>query len=430
MDRARTLMPVSMFLSLLLLPPGNLHAQSSEAAETADPAPVEAGDPVQAIVAARRTLQLYPNAPTTFETRARLALLLYQTGDVDGAIEEYRAILALHAEGAQAPHATEPSEGPEPPDLAQVHVDLASALMAKQEWRAAQAELTEALRLRPELVQAHTSLGAVRYTLGDVAGAIQSYEEALKLRPEFADAHYRLGLLLKVTRRETEAVREFHEAAAKGLPKAQYFLGTAYAYGLGVERDPAAGLGWWLRAAEQGSVEAGEALVQWRRVALGKAKRPPAEGQAAREALEEVRRRMWQEYPGLEGPPTEEGPGSDLLARGREAEAIPALIREAATLSTSAQLTLERLYDEGVESRLASHDPRILRYFTWAAAEGLPRPRLALARIYARGAGVPKDRAKALALLQAHPDEEGRRLLADLAAEPSPQSDEFPRPGP
>lgn len=399
--------------ALLFFPPGHLDAQAPEAPAPAEPSSpdtqtqqpvasdptervtpprIETGDLVQAIIESRRTLQLQPNS---IETRSRLALLLYQLGDVDGSIEEYRAILAFNYDFEHAP------------DLAQVHVDLASALMAKQEWRAAQTELTEALRIRPELVQAHTSLGAVRYALGDVTGAIHAYEEALKLRPEFADAHYHLGLLLKVTGREAEAARAFHAAAEAGLPKAQYFLGTAYVHGLGVERDPPTGLAWWLRAAEQGLAEAGEALAQWRQVALGKARRPPAENQAAMLALLELRRRMWREFPGLGAPTTEEGPGAALLAQGRLAEAVPALVREAAALSEPAQLTLERLYDQGVEGQLARYDPRILRYFTRAAAEGLPRPKLALARIYAGGLGVPKDHARALALLREHPDEEG-----------------------
>jgi Tfp pilus assembly protein PilF len=284
--------------ALLLFPPGHLDAQAPEAPPSAEPSSadsqtqepavsvptdtetpprIETADLVQAIIESRRTLQLQPNS---IETRSRLALLLYQLGDVDGSIEEYRAILAFHDDSAQGP------------DLAQVHVALASALMAKQEWRAAQTELTEALRIRPEMVQAHTSLGAVRYTLGDVTGAIHAYEEALQLRPEFADAHYHLGLLLKVTRREAEAAREFRAAAEAGLPKAQYFLGTAYIHGHGVEKDETEALSWWLRASEQGYQPATEALAQWRQETLGRTRRSAEEQETALKALEEAKRRL------------------------------------------------------------------------------------------------------------------------------------------
>ena len=54
---------------------------------------------------------------------------------------------------------------------------LATALMAKQDWPAARAELEEVLRRQPDLVQAFYSLGLARYALGDLNGAIEAYRQ-------------------------------------------------------------------------------------------------------------------------------------------------------------------------------------------------------------------------------------------------------------
>ena len=85
-------------------------------------------------------------------------------------------------------------------------------------------------------------------------------------------------------------------------------------------------------------------------------------------------------------------------------------------LGEPAERQLETLYEQGVEDRLPAHDARILAYFKIAAAEGQVRPRIALARFYARGLGVPKDVARALGLLRATPHEDAQRLLRELSA--------------
>ena len=94
---------------------------------------------------------------------------------------------------------------------------------------------------------------------------------------------------------------------------------------------------------------------------------------------------------------------------------MTALIREASALSEPAERLLEKLYEQGVEGRLPPYDERILGYFKSAAAEGELRARIALARFYARGLGVPKDVARAVSLLKATPHEEAQRLLQELS---------------
>ncbi len=352
-----------------------------------------AGDLISAIAEFREALRLQPNL---VQARASLGLTFYLMGDVDGAIEEYRAVLRLQ------------------PDLAQVHVNLATALMAKHEWTAARTELQTALALQQDLVQAHYSLGAVNYTLGDITGAMRAYRAALRLKPDYADAHYNLGVMLKLANQETDAFQEFLAAARAGLPKAQYFLGNAYASGLGVEKDLAVAIKWWSRAAEQGMTQASETLAQLRQIALRNGRSSSDEARSTLQAFEDYRNGIWQEFPDLSKETAEESAGASLLRQGRVGEALPVLIREASALSEPAQNLLETLYEQGIAGQLTAHDGRILSYFITSAAEGLPRPRVALARIYARGLGIPQDLNKARSLLKGNHHEDAKRLLREI----------------
>src|SRR5206468_11756915 len=91
------------------------------------------------------------------------------------------------------------------------------------------------VRVRPDLLQAHYSLGVVRYTLGDLDGAVEAYRRVLAIDPQHQDARYNLALMLKLARRDAEATPEFLAAAQAGLPRAQYFVGVAYAGGRGAD---------------------------------------------------------------------------------------------------------------------------------------------------------------------------------------------------
>ncbi|HNN41062.1 MAG TPA: tetratricopeptide repeat protein, partial [Nitrospira sp.] len=77
------------------------------------PAPLT---PLELLSQARQALHAEPDAQ---EPRLTLGRTLFQLGDTDGAIDEYRTALRFH------------------PTVAQIHVDLGTALMAKQDWRTA-----------------------------------------------------------------------------------------------------------------------------------------------------------------------------------------------------------------------------------------------------------------------------------------------------
>lgn len=351
------------------------------------------GEPGAAVIVLREAIRLRPDL---VEARASLGRALQAIGDLDSAIEEFRAVLRVE------------------PDVAAVRLSLATALMAQRDWAGARTKLEEALEQQPDLLEAHYSLGLVRYTLGDLSGAIEAYRRVLQLEPRHVDARYHLALALRLAGRDDEATREFLAAAEQGLPRAQYFAGAAYATGIGVNRSLAAAIEWLFRAADGGVQQAEEALAQLRQVALGKGRSAPAERLAAERAFRDYRAALWGRFPGLPRG-EDDSPGAALLRHGRVVEAIPLLIREASALGDSAQRLLESLYEAGVEGRVLPHDPRILAYLVAAAAEGLPRPRIELARIYARGLGVPKDLGRAMALLRTTPHEDAQRLLHELS---------------
>jgi len=191
---------------------------------------------------------------------------------------------------------------------------------------------------------------------------------------------------------------------------------VAYAGGIGVDRDLALAIMWWSRAADQGVYQAQLSLGELRQTALGRSTRGPAERSAVEEAFRDYRARLWDEFPELARNGDDDTVGAALLRQSRVREAVPVLIREASSLSEPAQGLLEVLYYHGLKGQLLAHDGRILDYFKTAAQEGRPRARIALARFYAAGLGVPKDTARAISLLRATPHEDAQRLLQELSA--------------
>jgi TPR repeat protein len=358
------------------------------------------GEMLAAALRLREALRLQPDM---VEAGSSLGLALYGLGDLDGAIEELRGLLGRHPEAVQA------------------RLTLATALIAKQDWKGARAELEEVVRQQPETLQALYSLGFVRYALGDLAGAIEAFRLVLAARPDHHDARYNLAVALKLAGRDAEATQEFLTAAQAGHGRAQFFVGTAYAAGSGVEPNLAVAIMWWSRAAAQGVQQADLSLGELRQTALGRGRRGAAERRAAEQAFRDYRAMLWAEFPDLARSGDDDTVGAALLRHGRGREAVSMLISEAASFSEPAQALLEAVYYRGVPGQVPAHDAQALRYFQTAADEGIVRARVSLARFYAAGLGVPQDRARAISLLKATPDGDAQRLLQELlAASPAP----------
>jgi tetratricopeptide (TPR) repeat protein len=362
-------------------------------------APLHLGMPEQAsedsllvISTQRNAVRLTPDRP---DLRLSLAQGLYRIGDLDAALDECRAAIALNPSDAKA------------------HVQLGVLLMARQNWTAAATALQDAVRLDPELTQAHYNLGNVHYALGNVRAAMQSYREVLTLQPNFPDARYRLALMLKLTNHERDAAQFMEEAAIGGVPHAQHFLGNAYKQGLGVEKNLSHAIAWWAQAASLGYQPAADALSKLRRHAFA-VDQPEQRRQEIMDAFRRYRHQLWGEYPNLTRHDPDDSLGITLLHSDHTPDGLTVLLAEAYALSAPAQAELARLYEHGGEFGLAQHDRRILVCFDRTAAEGFPPAKKALSRIYAMGLGVETDRTKARIALKGLPKQDAQTLIDQL----------------
>ena len=336
-------------------------------------------------------------SPDRADDRLRLAQGLYRIGDLDAAIDECRVALKLESNNARA------------------YLQLGVTLIAKQDGHAAAAALMEAIQLDPELTHAHYSLGSVQYSLGNLTAAIQSYRRALDLQPNFPDALYHLALVLKLANRHQEAVQFMEEAAIGGVPQAQYFMGNAYRTGQGVEKNLALAIRWWTKAVEFGQQRAAESLSQLRRQALS-----PGQSERRRkdavEAFRQYRAGLWADYSEASRSDQNESLGITLLKDSQASKGVTVLFAEAFALSETAHDELARLYETGLDTRLAQFDKRILTCLATTAADGFIPSKKALARIYGKGLGVTPDLQKAKTMLKGLSKQEAKAVLDEIAA--------------
>ena len=336
-------------------------------------------------------------SPNSADARLKLAQGLYRIGDLDAALDECRVALKLDSHNARA------------------YLQLGVTLIAKQDAHAAAIALMEAILLDPELTHAHYSLGSVQYSLGNLTAAIQSYRRALELQPNFPDARYRLALVLKLTNRHQEAVQLMEEAAIGGVPQAQYFMGNAYRNGQGVERNLGLAIRWWTNAVEFGQQRAAESLSQLRRQALS-----PDQSERRRtdaiEGFRQYRDELWADYPNAGRNDPSDSLGITLLKDSQASDGVTVLFAEALALSETAHDELARLYETGLDTRLAQFDTRIMRCFATTAADGFIPSKKALARIYGKGLGVTPDVQKAKAMLKGLSKQEMKVVLDEIAS--------------
>jgi len=355
--------------------------------------PREQADAVMALGELRSAVLL---SPYSADDRLKLAQALYRIGDLDATIEECRVALKLKSRNAGA------------------YLQLGVALVAKQDGHAAAIALMEAILLDPTLTHAHYSLGNVQYSLGNITAAIQSYRRALELQPNFPDARYRLALVLKLTNRHQEAVQLMEDAAIAGIPQAQYFMGNAYRNGQGVEKNLTLAIRWWTKAVEFGQQRAAESLSQLRRQALSP-DQPERRRKDAIEGFRQYRDELWADYPDAVRNDPNQSLGIALLKNSQSSYGITALFAEASALGETAHDELARLYETGLDTRLARFDTRILTCFTTTAADGFIPSKKALARIYGNGLGVAQDVPKAKAMLKGLSKQEVKAVMDEIA---------------
>jgi len=360
--------------------------------ELADLVPPDRAQTMTEITTLRKKVRLSPDHE---EERLRLAEKLYLIGDLDAALDEYRAARSLN------------------PGDARTHARLGVVLMARKDWNSASTSLEQAVRLDPELTDAHYHLGSVYYALGNMEAAIRSYRQVIELQQGFSDARYRLALLMKLTQHHQEAVRLLEEAALGGVPQAQYFLGNAYKHGQGVEKNLSRAIAWWGQASALGYQPATEALSKLRRQVFS-SDQPPQRREELLEAFRRYRHQLWDEYPGLIQNDPDQSLGITLLEEDQRVPGMTMLLAEAYALSEPAQAELARRYEDRSETGLAPYDHRILSCLETTASEGFPPAQKAMARIYAKGLGVPVNRAKAINVLKGVSKQDAQILLDEL----------------
>lgn len=116
-----------------------------------------------------------------------LALELEDQGELDAAVETYRAVLV--------------AAGP----TAEVNFYLAEALYRLNDLPAARERYYAAIELDEDYVEARANLGCVLAETGQLDLAVAAFHGALKYHGEYPDAHYHLARTLEELGRDAEA---------------------------------------------------------------------------------------------------------------------------------------------------------------------------------------------------------------------------------
>lgn len=179
--------------------------------------------------------------------RGNLGAALFQSGQVDEAIEQYRdsarldptsiyARLNLANALAVSGRLSEAIDVDEEalriqPAWAGVHCQLADLLSHAGRLADARSHYQAALRIRPDYPEAENGLGAVLFRLGQPAAALEHVSAALRLNPGYAEAYNSLGTILAASRRLSQAVAAYRRAVQLKpvYPEAHYNLGNVLA---------------------------------------------------------------------------------------------------------------------------------------------------------------------------------------------------------
>ncbi|MDR0705057.1 MAG: tetratricopeptide repeat protein [Planctomycetaceae bacterium] len=129
--------------------------------------------------------------PNNVETIYKTAWLLESAGNLQGAIDLYRATLA--------------AGNPNP----QIHFQIAELLYRLGDLTAARERYFMAIELDETFVEARANLGCVLAELGNDELAAAAFRGALKYHPDYAEVRFHLGMLLKRVGLTEEANEHF-----------------------------------------------------------------------------------------------------------------------------------------------------------------------------------------------------------------------------
>ncbi|HZS08884.1 MAG TPA: tetratricopeptide repeat protein [Blastocatellia bacterium] len=158
------------------------------------------------------TLWLIPQQPADASVRFNRAVTLQQQGKLTEAVDEYRALLRIR------------------PDYAEAHANLGVVLARLEKYDEAIASYESALRLNPQLTPVLLNLGILYYRAGQFERAIEALGRFLAVTPGNTQARQLIGLSLVELGRDEEAIRqlELTLTAAPDDAAVIYSLGLAW----------------------------------------------------------------------------------------------------------------------------------------------------------------------------------------------------------
>jgi tetratricopeptide (TPR) repeat protein len=135
-------------------------------------------------------------APGNVALRDDLALILVESGDLAGALKEFKQTLALRPESAAA------------------SFNVGFALLAAGQPGDARRFFEQALKADATYARAHDGLGRALQATGDLAGAIGHYREAVRLSPVDATMLLNAGVALGLAAERAESIAYLRRASA------------------------------------------------------------------------------------------------------------------------------------------------------------------------------------------------------------------------
>jgi Flp pilus assembly protein TadD/thiol-disulfide isomerase/thioredoxin len=148
-------------------------------------------------------------AVAELQTRFQFAVDLFDAGRFDDAEAQYRDLLGLK------------------PDFAEAHLNLGLIHARRGEWEEAWRRYQGAAGIRADFAEAHFNLATAFERLGDAEKAASSYRRALQLKPHYRGAQNALGVLHAQRGRSAEAEACFQKEieAHPDLAEAHNHLG-------------------------------------------------------------------------------------------------------------------------------------------------------------------------------------------------------------
>jgi tetratricopeptide (TPR) repeat protein len=143
--------------------------------------------------------------------KMELGQVMYFNGNINGAIREFQAAVALN------------------PKLWEAHINLANMYMEKGEVPSVIAEYREVLKLKPNNKDIWLMLGNLQQSQGDFTGAAETFSKAIEFGANTASTYFALGLTLLQINDPMSATYNFSKAVEEqpNFAEAHLMLGVS-----------------------------------------------------------------------------------------------------------------------------------------------------------------------------------------------------------